>query len=111
MSPPWDRGCGVHEVAGEVCDNIVVWSSALGRYKGLRIGHEIPACSRTSVHSQIQGAIDLVTATCTFRSMLKRETDYVIRDTKVHLARTSCLADQLLRQQYPYSTVGVASVP
>jgi hypothetical protein len=96
MSPPWHRGCGVHEVAGDVCDRSAVRSNAFGRYKGLRIGHEIPACSRTSAYSQRKVLIDPIASMCTFRCMLEREADNVIRDTKIQLAGASRLANQLL---------------
>jgi hypothetical protein len=62
----------------------------------LRIGHAIPACSRTSAYGQLKVVIDLIASMCTFRGMLEREADNVIRDTKIQLAWASRLANQLL---------------
>ena len=49
ISPGKGRAFGVREFVGDICDRCVARSSALGRYKGFRMGHEMPACSRTSV--------------------------------------------------------------
>lgn len=52
MSPEKGRALGVQEGVGDVCDRCVARWSALGRYRGFRIGHEIPACSKMSVSHQ-----------------------------------------------------------
>jgi hypothetical protein len=70
-SPGKGRTLGVQEVGGDVCDRCVARSSALGRYRGLRIGHEIPACSRMSVlHQQHIHTCHVIIPT-TFWGMLK----------------------------------------
>jgi hypothetical protein len=80
-------------------------------YNGLRIGHEIPACSKTSILRQHQASSAFMAAGCTFGSMLEGEANNIVGNAEIHFARTGHLADQLLRQQYPYSPVGVARVP
>lgn len=49
ISPGKVRAFGVQDFVGDVCDICVVRSSTLGRYRGFRMGHEMPACSKTSV--------------------------------------------------------------
>lgn len=52
ISPMKGRTLGAQDSVGDVCDRYVARSRPLGRYRGFRIGHEIPVCSKMSVIHQ-----------------------------------------------------------